>query len=72
MLLFFDWRGMKINHRELMLSTGKLARFAFLALPEDLQDEVMFGLDNRALTLGATEDPVKERMRRGEGLGAMQ
>ncbi len=54
--------------RELMLSKGKMSRFAFLALPEELQDEVMFGLDDRTLTLRAAAELVKERMPRGEGL----
>lgn len=40
-----------MNHRELILSARKKARFAFLSLPEDLQDEIVEGLDGQTLTL---------------------
>lgn len=40
-----------MNHRELILSARKKAKFAFLGLPEDLQDEIVEGLDRRTLTL---------------------
>jgi len=40
-----------MNHRELVLSARKKARFAFLSLPENLQDEIVDGLDGQTLTL---------------------
>ncbi|MHC1726515.1 MAG: hypothetical protein AB9866_10975 [Syntrophobacteraceae bacterium] len=50
-----------MNHRELILSARKKARFAFLSLPEDLQDEVIEGLDGQTLTLEAASTLVKAR-----------
>ena len=50
-----------MNHRELVLSARKKARFAFLTLPEDLQDEVVDGLDGQKLTLEAASALVKSR-----------
>ncbi len=37
-----------MNHRKLILSSGKMARSSFLKLPGDLQDEIIDGLDTRA------------------------
>lgn len=48
-----------MNHRELVLSAGKKARFEFLALPESLQDEIVEGLDGRTLTLEGAAALVK-------------
>jgi hypothetical protein len=45
-----------MNHRELVLSARKKARFHFLQLPESLQDEVIESLDGQALTLEAARD----------------
>ena len=50
-----------MNHRELVLSARKKARFAFLSLPEDLQDEIVEGLDGQALTLEAASALVRSR-----------
>lgn len=49
-----------MNHRELILSAAKKARFEFLSLPEDLQDRVIDGLDGHTLTLQAASELVKE------------
>jgi hypothetical protein len=50
-----------MNHRELVLSASKKAKFGFLALPEDLQDEIVDGLDAQSLTLEAARDLVRSR-----------
>jgi hypothetical protein len=50
-----------MNHRELVLSGRKKARFAFLGLPEDLQDEVIDGLDGQTLGLVEASALVKSR-----------
>lgn len=50
-----------MNHRELMRSRARAAKFAFMALPEDLQDEVVDGLDARRLTLDAASDLLASR-----------
>ncbi len=50
-----------MNHRELVLSARKKARFAFLSLPEDLQDEIVEGLDGRTITLEEASALVKSR-----------
>lgn len=50
-----------MNHRDLILSARKKARFAFLSLPEDLQDEIIDGLDGQSLTLEAASALVKAR-----------
>lgn len=54
-----------MNHRELILSARKKARFAFLSLPEGLQDEIVEGLDGRTITLEEASALVKSR---GESL----
>lgn len=45
-----------MNHRELVLSANKKAKFHFLQLPEELQDEVIGKLDGQELTLEAARD----------------
>jgi hypothetical protein len=50
-----------VNHRELVLSARKKARFAFLSLPEELQDEVVEGLDSQAMGLVEASALVKSR-----------
>jgi hypothetical protein len=50
-----------MNHRELVLSARKKAKHAFLSLPEELQDEIVDGLDAQALTLEAARDMVRSR-----------
>lgn len=50
-----------MNHRELLLSASRKAKFAFLSLPEDLQDEVIDSLDRRTLTLRDAAELVKVR-----------
>lgn len=44
-----------------MLSAVKKARFAFLALPETLQDEIVDGLDSRTLSLEDASGIVKSK-----------
>jgi len=50
-----------MNHRELVLSAAKKARFHFLQLPEGLQDEIVDGLDGQTLTLQAAAQLVRDR-----------
>jgi hypothetical protein len=50
-----------MNHRELVLSARKKARFAFLSLPEDLQDEIIDGLDGQTMGLVEASALVKSR-----------
>lgn len=45
-----------MNHRELVLSASKKAKFRFLQLPEKLQDEIIGRLDAHELTLEAARD----------------
>jgi len=42
---------LKINHRELLLSSRKKRTFFFLTLPHDLQDRIIDGFDANTLTL---------------------
>lgn len=50
-----------MNHRELVLSARKKAKFLFLSLPEELQDEVIDGLDGQKLTIEAARDLIRSR-----------
>jgi len=50
-----------MTHRELVLSARKKARFHFLQLPEDLQDEVIERLDGQTLTLEGASDFLAAR-----------
>ena len=50
-----------MNHRELVLSARRKAKFLFLSLPEELQDEVIDGLDGHKLTIEAARDLVRGR-----------
>ncbi len=50
-----------MNHRDLVKTARKKAKFHFLGLPEDLQDEVIEGLDSQKLTLEAASDLISER-----------
>ena len=50
-----------MNHRDLVLSARKKARFHFLQLPEELQDEVVERLDGHTLTLEAARDFLADR-----------
>lgn len=50
-----------MNHRELILTACKKAKFGFLKLPEELQDDIIDGLDGQTLTLEAARDLVKAR-----------
>ena len=50
-----------MNHRELIQSAGKKARFGFLTLPEDLQDEIIDAFDGGTLTLQEASILVKSR-----------
>jgi len=49
------------NHRELILAAEKKSRSSFLDLPEELQDQVIEGLDAGDLTLKGASDLVSER-----------
>ncbi len=48
-----------MNHRELLLSAQKKPRFSFLALPAELQDEIVDGLDSGMLSLREASEMVK-------------
>lgn len=48
-----------MNHRELILSSQRKTKYAFLRLPENLQDKIISGLDSRALTLRDASALVK-------------
>ncbi len=50
-----------MNHRELILSANKKAKFGFLQLPEELQNEVMQGLDGQTLTIEEARDLIRSR-----------
>ena len=50
-----------MNHRELVLSARRRMRFAFLTLPEDLQDEIIDGLDSMTLTLHEASAQIASR-----------
>jgi len=50
-----------MNHRELVQSGRKKAKFHFLRLPEALQDEIMEGLDDGSHTLESARDLLAER-----------
>jgi hypothetical protein len=50
-----------MNHRELVLNASKKPKHHFLQLPEDLQDEVIDGLDGQKLTLQEASECVKSR-----------
>lgn len=49
-----------MNHRELVLSARKKAKFDFLKLPEQIQDEIIEGLDRRTLTLEAASQRLED------------
>lgn len=57
-----------MNHRELVLSAMKKVRFTFLNLPEELQDEIVEGLDLRTLTLREASALVESRLPGDKGL----
>lgn len=50
-----------MNHRDLVLAGAKKAKFKFLSLPEELQDEVVEGLDGQTLTIEAARDLIRAR-----------
>ncbi len=49
-----------MTHRELILTCRKKAKFEFLALPEELQDRIVEGLDLQELTLEEAARVVSE------------
>lgn len=49
-----------MNHRELMQSAHRMTRSTFLQLPEDLQDQVIDGLDRGDLTMVAAADLIRQ------------
>jgi len=50
-----------MHHREMVLSAQKRPKLAFLSLPEDLQDEIIEGLDSGAITLPEAAELVRAR-----------
>lgn len=44
-----------INHRDLILSSRRKARFYFLRLPHDLQDRIIDGMDLGEMTLSMAQ-----------------
>lgn len=50
-----------MHHREVVLSAQKRPKLAFLSLPEDLQDEIIDGLDSGAITLPEAAELVRAR-----------
>lgn len=50
-----------MNHRELVTAADKKAKFKFLSLPEELQDEVVEGLDGQKLTIEAARDLIRAK-----------
>lgn len=50
-----------MNHRDLIQSAERNHRFSFQALPEDLQDAIIDGLDTETLTLRAASDLAAAR-----------
>lgn len=42
---------LKVNHRELILSSQKKARFGFLRISADLQDQIIDGMDANTMTV---------------------
>lgn len=50
-----------MNHRELVLSAEKKAKFAFLGLPEALQDDIIDALDGHVMGLVEASALVKSK-----------
>jgi len=50
-----------MNHRDYIDSADKRAKFGFLKLPEELQDEIFDALDEERMTLQQASALVKER-----------
>lgn len=48
-----------MNHRDLILSAPRKAKHQFLALPEELQDRIVDGLDAGTMTLQGASDEIK-------------
>ncbi len=51
---------LKINHRELILSSPKKAGFQFLRMPHDLQDRIIDGFDTNTMTLRQASDLARQ------------
>jgi len=52
---------LKINHRELILSSPKKARFGFLSIPCDLQDQIIDGMDTNAMSCAQASGLIEQR-----------
>lgn len=50
-----------MNHRELILSARKKAKFHFLQLPESVQDDLIDRLDGGTITLEGARDFLREQ-----------
>lgn len=50
-----------MNHHELIVSSAKRVKSRFLRLPQELQDEVIAGLDANLFTLHQASALIKER-----------
>lgn len=52
---------LKINHRELILSSSKKPRFEFLRMPHDLQDQIIDGFDANTMTLHQASELIRKQ-----------
>ncbi|MGO9375455.1 MAG: hypothetical protein ACLQBD_25660 [Syntrophobacteraceae bacterium] len=51
---------LKVNHRELILSSPKKAGFEFLRMPHGLQDRIIDGFDTNTMTLRQAVDLIEK------------
>ncbi len=51
---------LKVNHRELILSSCKKAGFKFLTIPHHVQDEIINGFDTNTMTLHQATDLARQ------------
>jgi L-ribulose-5-phosphate 3-epimerase UlaE len=52
---------LKINHRELILSSTKKARFGFLNIPCDLQDQIIDRMDTNTMSCAQASQLIEQR-----------
>jgi hypothetical protein len=52
---------LRINHRELIVSSSKKPRFEFLRLPRDLQDQIIDGFDANTMTLHQASELIRKQ-----------
>jgi len=50
-----------MNHRELILCSIKKPRYSFMALPHDLQDQLMEEVESNRLSCGAASKQLQEK-----------